>query len=409
MKEILKNKQVVYLFLCNFAIVFIGFGLFPVLPLYATEFGASSSFIGVFLAITYIAISLGSIFAGQLSERMSRKTLFSAAGWLGTISLVLLSQANTLWQVVVLTSLVWFAGGVGISIVNVLMSLHTTSTIRGKAFGFLALTSPLGALIGSLIVGRLVAWSGYPLMLLVLAVEWSMFPILALTVVKYEPTCDQTPNRNVRANSHAIPAGTPYLLLLMTVLLASMTVSVGRMGLSMSMKDHLFSASDVSTANAFGGLLTIPVTLVMSVYSDKFGRKRFLLVGYILAMGSTMLLIIANQLWQFWAVSWLVLAARSVIASMAPAYASDILSRRLLSKALPWVGTMNWASGVVGFAGSGYVIDTFGAGLLYGGTTIAAVIAGIVVSFLPISWKKPVPPTPPVEFSEALPKISRFC
>ena len=104
MKALLQNKQLLYLFLCNFAIVFIGFGLFPVLPLYAAEFGASPSFIGIYLAITYIAISIGSILAGQLSERVSYKTLFTVAGLLGTVSLLLLGAANALWQVTILTA-----------------------------------------------------------------------------------------------------------------------------------------------------------------------------------------------------------------------------------------------------------------------------------------------------------------
>ncbi len=107
MKALLKNKQLIYLFLCNFAILFTGFGLFPLLPLYATKFGASPSFIGIYLAITYIAISIGSILAGQLSERLARKTMFVVAGLLGTPSLLLLAQSRSLWQVVVLTALVW--------------------------------------------------------------------------------------------------------------------------------------------------------------------------------------------------------------------------------------------------------------------------------------------------------------
>lgn len=408
MKEILQNKHVLNLFLCNFAIVFIGFGLFPVLPLYAAEFGASPSFIGIFLAITYIAISLGSILAGQLSERLPHKTLFTGVGLLGLIALLLLGQAHALWQVVVLTALVWFAGGVGLSIANVLTSLHTTSDVRGKAFGLLALASPLGALIGGLIVGRLVAWSGYPLMFTALAVEWTMFPLLALTKVQYEPTCPPSTSRPARTSSLTPRPGIPFVLLLMTVLLASMTVSVGRMGLSMSMKDQSFSASDVSTANAFGGLFTIPVTLLIGALSDKLGHKRFLFMGYVLAMGSALMLIAAHDLWQFWLVAALVLAARSVITSMSPAYASDILSRRSLGKALPLVGTMNWASGVVGFAGSGYVIDAFGSTSLYGATTIAAVLAGIMVTFLPVSLHRKEPALP-LESPETLPNISEYC
>jgi MFS family permease len=384
MKQILKNKQLVYLFLCNFAIVFIGFGLFPLLPLYAADFGASSSFIGFYLAITYIAISIGSILAGQLSERLPRKKLFIAAGLLGTPALYLLGQANSLWQVVLLTALVWFAGGIGLSISNVLTGLHTTSSTRGKAFGLLALASPLGALLGGLAVGRLVSWSGYPLMFSVLAVVWSMYPVLAWTKVHDRPTCIPA-GKTPQAVSPAHRPGVPYLFLLVTVFLASMTVSVGRMGLSMTMKGQGFSASAVSTASAYGGLMTIPITLLIGTLSDRLGRKRFLLGGYVVAMGGTLLLIGAQNLWQFWIVSSLVLASRSVISSMAPAYATDLLSRRALGKALPLVGTMNWVSGVIGFAGSGYVLDAFGAGDLYGMAAVAAVVAGLIVMILPAS------------------------
>jgi MFS family permease len=409
MKEILKNKHVLYLFLCNFAIVFIGFGLFPVLPLYAAEFGASPSFIGIFLAVTYIAISVGSIIAGQLSGHVPYKLLFASSGLLGTVALLLLARVDVLWQAVILTALVWFAGGIGLSVASVLTTLHTTSSERGKAFGLLALSSPLGALIGGLVVGRLVFGSGYPLMFIVLAAVWTMFPLLALTWVQYEPSCEPSPVQHARVDTLVPRPGSPFTILLVTVLLASITVSVGRMGMSMTMKDLSFSASEVSTANAFGGLFTIPVTLMIGALSDKLGRKRFLFMGYVFAMGSTLLLIAARDLWQFWLVSSLVLASRSVITAMAPAYATDLLSRRSLGKTLPLVGTMNWASGVIGFAGSGYVIDRFGAVSLYGWTTVAAVLAGIMVAFLPVSLKKAAPAPPPPEASQALPEICKYC
>lgn len=409
MKEMLQNKQLRYLFLCNFAIVFIGFGLFPVLPLYAADFGASPSFIGIFLAITYIAISLGSILTGQLSDRVPYKSLFTAAGLLGMISLLLLGWANAFWQVVLLTALVWFAGGVGLSTSSVLTTLHTTSSERGRAFGLLALTSPLGALIGGLIVGRIMAWGGYSVLFIVLAVEWSVFPILALTRVQYEPFYVPSLAKPDEPASPTIRPGTYFLLLLVTVLLASMTVSVGRMGLSMTMKDQMFSASEVSTANAFGGLLTIPVTLMMGAFSDRLGRKRFLFMGYVLAMGCTVLLISAHELWQFWLAASMVLAARSMITAMSPAYATDLLNQNAVGRALPLIGSMNWMSGVVGFAGSGYVIDQFGSTSLYGGSTILAILAGIMVIFLPASLKEKAPAPPPPEVSEALPEICKYC
>ena len=171
-------------------------------------------------------------------------------------------------------------------------------------------------------------------MFIVLAIEWSMFPILAFTKVQYEPSHVPSLTQPDQSSSSTVRPGAYFLLLLVTVLLASMTVSVGRMGLSMSMKDQMFSASDVSTANAFGGLLTIPVTLMMGAFSDRLGRKRFLFMGYVLAMGCTVLLISAHELWQFWLVASMVLAARSMITAMSPAYATDLLNQNAVGRAL---------------------------------------------------------------------------
>lgn len=406
MNVLLKNKQLLYLFLSNFSILFIGFGLFPILPLYAAEFGANPSMIGVYLAITYIAISAGSILAGQLSNRIPRLTLFTAAGLLGTPALFLLAHAQNYWTVVILTALVWFAGGIGLSISNVLTGLHTNSSTRGKAFGLLALASPMGAMIGGLIVSYLVNSSGYRVMFYVLAIEWSMYPILALTRIREPEDCPTLPALT-NSKSSAVRPGTPFLFLLLTVLLASMTVSVVRMGLSLSMKGGGFSAAEVSTANAIGGLVTIPITLLIGMLADKLGRKTFLLLGYVVSMAGSLILVGAQSLWQFWAVSSLVLAARSVITSMAPAYATDILHRRTLGKALPLVGTMNWMSGVIGFAGSGFVLDTFGAVSLYGAGSVLAVIAAMVVAFLPTSLKiKPAPVIAAVNYLDEV-KVSR--
>ena len=392
MNMLKENKQLVYLFLCNFSILIIGFGLFPILPIYAAEFGASPSMIGIYLAVTYIAISIGSILAGQLSERLPRKSLFVAAGLMGIPALVLLGQAQFLWQVVVLTALVWFAGGIGLSISNVLTSLHTNSSGRGKAFGLLALASPLGALIGGLVVGRSLELGGYSAMFIVLAIIWSLWPVLALTRVQDPPFCSASADHSTSPSGSSLRPGPVFTLLLGTVLLASMTVSVGRMGFSLAMKDQLFSAGEISTANAIGGLVTIPVTLLIGTLSDRLGHKRFLLAGYLVALGSMVMLFYASELWQFWVVSTLVLVSRSVISSMAPAYATDVVRRRFLGKALPLVGTMNWVSGVAGFAGAGYVLDNFGGGGLYGAAALVGFMAVLILFFLPASLRPQLQP-----------------
>jgi MFS family permease len=75
---------------------------------------------------------------------------------------------------------------------------------------------------------------------------------------------------------------------------------------------------------------------------------------------------------------------------MSPAYATDLVRRRYLGKALPLVGTMNWVSGVVGFVGAGYVLDTFGAASLYGTIALTSFMAVIILAFLPASLRPKV-------------------
>jgi MFS family permease len=86
---------------------------------------------------------------------------------------------------------------------------------------------------------------------------------------------------------------------------------------------------------------------------------------------------------------------------MSPAYATDLLRRRFLGKALPLVGTMNWISGVVGFAGAGYVLDRYGAASLYGFAALASFIGMMILAFLPASLR-PRSAMPVPEKKEAL-------
>lgn len=379
-----KNKQLAYLFLCNFAILFVGFGLFPVLPLYATEYGANSSMTGIYMAITYISITIGSILTGRLAEYLPRKFFFSVAGLLGIPSLILLGQATSLWQVVFLTGAVWFAGGVGLSTTNVISGFHTTPSTRGKIFGLTSVASSMGAVIGGMVVGQLVRLYGYPTMFTAAALVWSIWPILALWKIDYRSS-SATITKNNPAKGLVLRYDSLFLSLIATVLLASMTVSVARLGLSLSMKASQFSASDISAANALGGLIALPVTLMTGVLSDRLGRKTSLIFGYLIAAASTLMLLIAREMWQFQVASSFVLISRNIISPMSSAFATDLLERDQLGRALPLVNSANWVSGVLGFLGTGYVMDLFGAATLYDTASIIALLAVVIAITLPAS------------------------
>jgi MFS family permease len=390
------NRQMFYLFISSFSIVCVGFGVFPLLPIYAGKFGASPTLIGLYLAFTYVSITAGTLLAGWLSGRLPRRLVLVTAGFTGVIALALLGKAVSLWQVVFLTGYVWFSGGVGLANIDVLTGLNTDSTNRGKWFSRIALTNPLGAIIGSLVVGQLVDWKGYPLMFSFMAAEYAIWPLVALFFLREHTLPAKVSSYTDRVSS--AKSKHVFHFLLFSILLSAMTISVNRLGLSLTMKELGYSASAISSANVIGGLATIPIVLWFGKLSDRLGRKLFLLSGYLLAaLGGLALMLSGQAAWHFWIVAATTLIARSISGSLASALAADILPPAALGRNLPWVGTASWMAGVIGFAASGLVIDWIGAASLFAIATALSLGSVILASRLPgstpaftalVHWRK---------------------
>jgi MFS family permease len=365
------------LFVCSFAILFVGFGLFPLLPVYAVEFGATPTLTGFYLAATYTSITLGTLLTGLLPRGISRKAMFVIAGVLGVPALYLMGHAIAFWQVIILTCLVWFTGGIGLSLISVFIGLQANDSSRGKWFALLALTNPLGAVLGGLAVSWMVGWRGYPQMFTLLGLVYAIWPLVGLLKVKDKPGIEsgQTePTKFIDRSSNF-----SFRLLILAVLFSAITVSIVRMGLSLSMKAIHMTPAAISGSNVIGGLVTIPVVLGIGALSDRLGHKLLLSLGYLLAVLGSLVLLQSNRLWHFWIVSAAILISRSINTAIASALAADILPKTALKRNLPFVNTMAWISGVLGFALTGYMIDTVGSGDLY---LIAAILSLVSVGLV---------------------------
>lgn len=354
------NRLLGILFFSNFVIVFVGMGLFPILPLYAAQFGASTSGAGLYLAIVYIALAAGTILASRPTGRLSRRGAFIAAGTVGIVALILLGQARTLWQVVVLTAVVWFCGGVGLSLTSVFTGLISDSESRGKSFSVMATATPLGALIGGTVVGRLVASQGYPLMFAVLGFTWIALPVVGLFFLNDRRLVApaESSAKTVRGASSGM--GVTFHFLLLVTLLSAVAIYLGRLGTSLSMQALDFTPSAIASTATVSGLIAVPMTLLIGVLSDRLGRKRFLMLGYGLAAAGVVALGAASQLWHFWVAASLTMLAFSVTGTVSSAFATDVLAPETLSRGLPWLNTMNWIAAIVSFAGAGYVVEALG-------------------------------------------------
>ncbi len=353
------NLQLIYLFLGSFTILFVGMGLFPLLPLYFSKFGANKAMIGVFFGLIYIANAAGPMTVGWLSDRLSRRAMFIASAALGLPALILLGQATTLWQGVLLTGVVWYTGGLCLALISVFTGLHTRSTNRGKSFSLVSLSIPLGSLIGGATIGYLVGSYGYGLLFLVLGAVWSILPFLGWLFIRdVEP--ETTAPTAVQTNQIEEATSSRYYLLLVASILSATTIATGRLGTSLAMQNMEFTASAIASSATISGLVAIPFTLLIGMLSDRLGRQHFLVLTYLLAAGGALALSRADQLWHFWLVATLTLVAFVINGAMSSALVTDLLPKKKLSRGISWINTANSAGAILSFMVAGYLMEVLG-------------------------------------------------
>ena len=148
------KKQLVALFICSLVIWILGNGLLPLLPVCAKQLGAKSAATGYYMSFTYFAIAASAVTAGWLSDKFQRrKILLILVGVLAIPSTLLLGQVPSFGHLIVLTAVLWFLGGMGLTLVSILAGMCAKKSERGKVFGTLALTGALGSVIGGLTTG----------------------------------------------------------------------------------------------------------------------------------------------------------------------------------------------------------------------------------------------------------------
>ena len=352
----------------------------PVLPLYAAQLGATSSTIGIFLSTIYLSFTVSTLLAGWLSSWLGRRRLFILAALLGFPALYFMGQAVSLWQVVILAAIVWFSGGMCMALVNIFTGLYASPESRGKWFGLISLASPIGSIIGGLSVGNLIEWSGYPLMFAALSIVWLVFPIVAFVKLRDVSTDNNLNEQGTRSSKIALGREhLPLFLLMAAIMLSMLTINVGRLTLPISMNLLEYTAGAVTTANVVAGMVTLPFAYFLGTLSDRFGRKNILILGYVTAAAGVLLLVSADQAWEFWLSASMILVALTVSGSVASAFATDLLSPDVLVRILPWFTAVGSLAGILGYAGAGYLIEVIGLIPLLGLSALLALIASSLI------------------------------
>jgi MFS family permease len=350
----LDKKQLAALFACSLTSWVVVQGLLSLLPVYAVRLGADPASIGGYLAFAFAALTAGTVCAGWLSDKFQRrKALIIAAGLVNVPAIWLMGQAAAFWQLVVLTGVVWFSVGVIFTTINILAGLFAAEEERGKIFGILALNTSLGALIGGAVSGPIVDRWGYPALFLVAAVCWLLLPLIALLLR------DQKVAR-VQNQVLAKPTfGGAFYLLLLANLIAFGAGFFAILGRPILMDELHFDSTAISGVVAVSGAVTLPFPLLLGWLSDRVGRYWLIALCFFAGALGLVALAVSVSLWHFW-ISTILLAGVGVSLGIGPALVTDLVPKENLGAALSWYGFAPSTGGIIGFALTGYAIQTFG-------------------------------------------------
>jgi MFS family permease len=258
-------------------------------------------------------------------------------------------------------------------------------------FGLLSLTTPLGALMGGVMVSWLLSWQGYATLFWVYGVTWLALPLIGLLALPRQQRHTASKATAERRQPKKAPWGQTFYLLLFISLLAATAMNVGRFGTTVSMQLLAFSPGVVASTATVSGLVAIPVTFYIGTLSDRLGRKQILGVGYGLSAVGVLVLITAVHLWQFWLAATLILISHSVSNAVSAALATDLLEPTVLGQGLPLLNGLTRAGGIISFVGAGLAMDYLGVMRLYWLTAVLAVAAAFQLVLLRRKEDQPDP------------------
>ena len=281
-----------------------------------------------------------------------------------------------------LTTLLWYCAGVATSLVTIVAGLSAGQEERGKVFGILTVAVSLGALIGGLSMGAIVDRWGFPTLFSVAAGVLALWPLFGLLVadVKAEPkpvTGRPQPaaGEPPAAESSARPLGSGFYFFLAAAVLSSTSGFFFLLGRSLLMNGLGFSALALASTNAASNALAMPLPMLLGSLSDRTGRKRYLVAGYVLGVAALAILSGSSLLWQFMIASVLVVVPLRT-SGLGLALVTDLVPRPSLSRALAWAGSARWIGGILGYAGAGAAFQRLGTG--------ATLAIGMALSAIPI-------------------------
>jgi len=328
MKSFFKNKDRLFYgwvqVIASFIINLIAFGTRHSFGVFfkslTSEFGLTrvetSSVYSAYMIFTCVF----AIVSGWAADKFSPRMLISLMGLLTGISLILTSQAQSLWQLFVVYSLLLAMGTAGVFVVSTSIIIRWFDRKRGVAIGITTSGVGFGLFIMAPFAAYLIANVGWRISYIVMGVMAWLFIIPMALLLRKEPReMGLLPNgvesnegsigesngveRNDRPTgfslSHALQTRN-FWYLGFSWLLSPLCIYMVLTHLVPHGTDMGIPAMKAATILSLIGAMNIPGRLLMGKISDSAGRKVTSMICSLFLAGAILSLIYSKDLWMFY-------------------------------------------------------------------------------------------------------------
>ncbi|MCM8782252.1 MAG: MFS transporter [Candidatus Omnitrophica bacterium] len=264
--------------------------IYPLVPIFLTSvLNAGTTFVGLVEGIAESTASLLKLFSGWLSDKIRKRKILVVLGYtLSSITRPLMAVAIAPWHVLALRFTDRIGKGIRNSPRDALIVDSCALGERGRSFGFNRAMDHAGAMIGSLIVFILLFGVTKNLRLVfMLASIPALFAVVAVTLFTYEVISAKVSGNTMISRDTAVPdtLAISYGKKFKFFMLAILVFTLG----NSSDAFLLLRAKNIGVGVTFIPLLWFLLHLVKSitstpagVISDKIGRRRIILLGWLI-------------------------------------------------------------------------------------------------------------------------------
>ncbi|MEP6572767.1 MAG: MFS transporter, partial [Gemmatimonadota bacterium] len=344
----------------------------PLLPFYATEFGASATLVGILVSSFSLAQLIVAPVWGRFSDRYGRRPAILAGLFLASAAYVVFAFA---WSVpmLLLSRLVQGMGGGTIGVVQAYVADASPPEKRTKSLGWLSAVTSLGAVVGPAFGSAMVAIGGRRapgigaaiILLLVAAFAWRFLREsreIRPSGAHQSPSSTSSRTALARVLTHwREPA--PRLIWIYTIAIGAFYGTIQTVPLLLMQRMHVTEQNIGYFVMYLGGMGVVVRTLILGPAVDRLGEVRLSSLGLvILAAGLT-----ATGL----AHDWPLLAVGFTLMPLGTAFVFPCVTG-LLSRVIPsaerglYMGvqhTFGGVSRVIFPIAAGMMMDRFGVGV----------------------------------------------